>query len=755
MSVPTGVQAASASGHVHTATADNSAGWARPNSVGLPVGWTKTWSTGALADPGQPIALSSPIPANLDGQPSVVVGDRSGTLYGIHLASPSSTPVAATGWPTRSGNGPIDSTPSVLPGSGLSTVLVGSGNDFSPVSGGYQAFSSTGVRKWFTPVVNPPSDSSPSGGVQAGLSVGNLTTGTTGAPQAFAGSLGQVAYALDAGSGVPLTGWPFFNSDSTHATASIADLYGTGKTQIVVGGDQTTGSGRGQSYTDGGHIRILTGTGNQICRADTDQVVDSSPAVGTFLAGGATGIVTGTGTFFAGASSTNSLLAYDALCRHQWSATLDGSTYSSPALSDVLGNGSLQVVEGTDQGSGGSGSVWVLDGATGRTIWKQTGIGRVIGSVVTADLMGTGYNDVIVPTISGTQVFDGRTGIQIATLSPFLGLQNAPLISADPNGTIGITLAGYIGGAPGGLGQIDHYEIPATGGTAAVGPGSWSMFHHDPQLTGTTVGGTVAHGIPACQVPSAVTTGYVLAATDGGLFSYPSTTPFCGSAGAEHLAEPVVGLAMAPSTGGYWEVASDGGIFTYGAAPFLGSMGGVRLNSPVVGMAVTPDGRGYWEVASDGGVFAFGDAPFLGSVGGRHLNKQVVGISATADGKGYRLVAADGGIFSFGNAPFSGSTGGDRLNAPVVATVNDPNTGGYWEVAADGGIFAFGDAPYLGSAGGTVLNSPVVGMTETANGSGYELVAADGGVFTYGSASFRGSMGGRQLVGPVVGIAGY
>jgi hypothetical protein len=751
-SIPTGFHPASASGSAHRATAHNSPGWARPNTVGLPAGWTKTWSTGPLADPGHPIALSSPVPANLDGQPSVVVGDRSGTLYGIHLISTSSTAVAATGWPVTSGNGPIDSTPSVLPGRGASTVLVGSGNDFYPVPGGYQAFTAGGARKWFTPVVNPPSDTSPAGGVQAGLSVGNLTTG---APQTFAGSLGQVSYALDAASGAPLTGWPFFNSDSTHATASLADLYGTGQTQIVVGGDQTTGSGRGQSYADGGHIRILTGTGTQICRADTDQVVDSSPAVGTFLAGGATGIVTGTGTFYAGASTTNALLAYDARCHLQWSATLDGSTFSSPALSDVLGNGVLQVVEGTDQGSGGSGSVWVLDGTTGRTIWKQTGIGRVIGSVVTADLRGTGYNDVIVPTISGTDVFDGRSGTQIANLSPFLGLQNAPLVTADPNGTIGITLAGYIGGAPGGIGQIDHYEIPATVGPATVGPGSWPMFHHDPQLTGTAGGDTVPHYIPACLVPSAVTTGYVLAASDGGLFSFPSSTPFCGSAGAEHLVRPVVGLAMAPATGGYWEVASDGGIFTYGGAPFLGSMGGMPLNSPVVGMAVTPDGGGYWEVASDGGVFAFGDAPFLGSVGGRHLNKPVVGISATADGKGYRIVAADGGIFSFGDAPFSGSTGAERLNAPVVATVNDPNTGGYWEVAADGGIFAFGDAPYVGSAGGTVLNSPVVGMAETANGSGYEMVAADGGVFAYGSASFLGAMGGKQLAEPVVGIAGF
>ena len=35
-------------------------------------------------------------------------------------------------------------------------------------------------------------------------------------------------------------------------------------------------------------------------------------------------------------------------------------------------------------------------------------------------------------------------------------------------------------------------------------------------------------------------------------------------------------------------------------------------------MAATPDGRGYWLVASDGGIFTFGDAPFYGSTGAIH-----------------------------------------------------------------------------------------------------------------------------------------
>jgi hypothetical protein len=45
-------------------------------------------------------------------------------------------------------------------------------------------------------------------------------------------------------------------------------------------------------------------------------------------------------------------------------------------------------------------------------------------------------------------------------------------------------------------------------------------------------------------------------------------------------------------------------------------------------MAATPDGTGYWLVAADGGVFSYGDAGFYGSTGGAHVNGPVVGIGA-------------------------------------------------------------------------------------------------------------------------------
>ena len=128
------------------------------------------------------------------------------------------------------------------------------------------------------------------------------------------------------------------------------------------------------------------------------------------------------------------------------------------------------------------------------------------------------------------------------------------------------------------------------------------------------------------------------------------------------------GHGAAPDGRGYWEVASDGGIFAFGSAAFYGSMGGASLGKPIVGMVATPNGRGYWEVAADGGVFAFGNATFEGSVPGQGIRTTVpvVGMTATPSGGGYWLVGADGSTYTYGDAIFLGSLAGIRLAAPVV-----------------------------------------------------------------------------------------
>jgi hypothetical protein len=219
------------------------------------------------------------------------------------------------------------------------------------------------------------------------------------------------------------------------------------------------------------------------------------------------------------------------------------------------------------------------------------------------------------------------------------------------------------------------------------------------------------------------------------------------SAAVPQIRQAQAASAAAAPASGYWLVATDGGIFSFGDAAFYGSTGAIKLNKPIVGMAPTPSGKGYWMVASDGGIFSFGDAAFYGSTGAIKLNKPIVGMAPTPSGKGYWMVASDGGVFTFGDAAFFGS--GSPSGKAIVAMAPTASGRGYWQAAATGEVLAFGDATELGSAR---VNTPVVGMARTASGNGFWLVAGDGGIFSFGDARFLGSTGDIRLNQPIVGL---
>ena len=119
---------------------------------------------------------------------------------------------------------------------------------------------------------------------------------------------------------------------------------------------------------------------------------------------------------------------------------------------------------------------------------------------------------------------------------------------------------------------------------------------------------------------------------------------------------------------------------------------------------MTANGKGYWFVAADGGVFTFGNAHFYGSTGNLRLAAPVMSMASASSGKGYWMVAADGGIFAF-HVPFEGSMPGVRAltNAPVVPTVRMralPTGRGYYLLGSNGAVYAFGTAKFFGAAPG-------------------------------------------------------
>ncbi len=429
----------------------------------------EVWRVRLTDGPHNGVALGSPSISTLPGGPAVVFGDRSGRVYALNLATGHALP----GWPKDLGI-QVTSTPSELspPGATFDTVLVGSGNAAEPCGGGYEWLLPTGAHH-FVQAPNPSADHvCAANGVFAGIAIGTLD----GVTSAVAGTLGQETQAMNAVTRAVLPGFPWFQADSNFATPAIADVEGGGTNEIVEGGAQTGGLAFGKLYTQGGHIRILSATGNLLCQDTTDESVNSSPAVGNFLAGSAIGIVAGTGPTFPTASQHDEVIAVDAQCQQVWARRLAGTTgYESPALADVLGNGQLQVLVTTY-----GGGVYALDGANGATVWHAQLKHHIFGSPVTTEL-GTGKQIVVVGTINGFDVLTARDGqVLDATVITTTGFQNAPVITKDANGSIGITVAGY---QPDNA-IVEHFEIATSDGNNVDDPGTWPQFHHDPQLTG-------------------------------------------------------------------------------------------------------------------------------------------------------------------------------------------------------------------------------------------------------------------------------
>jgi hypothetical protein len=121
-----------------------------------------------------------------------------------------------------------------------------------------------------------------------------------------------------------------------------------------------------------------------------------------------------------------------------------------------------------------------------------------------------------------------------------------------------------------------------------------------------------------------------------------------------------VGLASTPSGQGYWVATADAHVLAFGDAVLQTATGGAlpavgaapgppRPAAPTVAIAASPDGKGYWLLARDGGVFSFG-VPFHGSVPDRRPYTKAVTLRASDSGAGYYVAGGDGAVFAFGDA---------------------------------------------------------------------------------------------------------
>ena len=162
-----------------------------------------------------------------------------------------------------------------------------------------------------------------------------------------------------------------------------------------------------------------------------------------------------------------------------------------------------------------------------------------------------------------------------------------------------------------------YWLVASDGGVFAFGDAG---FHG-------SMGGTRSTSRSSAWPPTGTANGYWLVASDGGLFSFGDAA-FYGSMGGKHLNRPSSAwphCRTATATGWSPPTAAS----SPSAAPASTARPAAStLNQPIVGMADTPDGLGYWLVAADGGIFSYGESAFHGSTGGTHLNQPMVGMAS-------------------------------------------------------------------------------------------------------------------------------
>ncbi len=214
------------------------------------------------------------------------------------------------------------------------------------------------------------------------------------------------------------------------------------------------------------------------------------------------------------------------------------------------------------------------------------------------------------------------------------------------------------------------------------------------------------------------------------------------------LASSVCGSA----SGGYYEVAADGGVFTFGGARFFGSMAGRHLNSPIVGIIPTPDDGGYWLVAADGGIFSFGDATFLGSMGGTKLNSPVVGGTTPVTSGCPAPQGASGNTILSGAAIPSSATGtvGNFYLDAANEILYGPRTSTGWPSAGTSLVGPPGAAGPQGAAG--AAGAP--GATGATGATGPQGPAGPGAAVFTTSGTYAVPSGVSQVIVQIQGGGG-
>lgn len=450
---------------------------------------------------GDQVRFGSPTVADItnDGRPEIIVGGKDGIIHAVsgtgRVLWQFRTDVAFSAVAKNRSATTIRSAPVVadLTGDGKPEIAVSVGEIIEArQNGGVVVLKADGTLLPGWPQLTMDragggSDQHSSDGYADGVIASPTIADFTGdgVPEVAYGATDQNVY-LKGADGRDLPGWPHFVRDTIWSSPAAADLDGNGTNELITGIDAHYNDFFGD--LDGGYIKVYRGDGSELpgWPQHQEDVVYSSPAVTDLDGDGRLEVVIGSGGYY---GRGRDVTAYRADGQIFWVAPTDGPVSASPALGDINGDKQIDVVVvGDDR------KVYAWNGKTGSrlagypvTPTSIFGTLDATGGLSLADYDGDGANDIFVATGGFVSVLRGNDGVQLtSTTNPpgdrpvydvgFVFI-NTPAL-ADLNGDGKLELIGAAANGNTAQGQVSAWSLPNSSGVA-----SWPMFRRDPAHT--------------------------------------------------------------------------------------------------------------------------------------------------------------------------------------------------------------------------------------------------------------------------------
>ncbi len=419
--------------------------------------------------PGDHIQYSSPIMADIngDGLKEIIAGGKDGKLHVVNADG-------TIRWTASTGK-PIQSSPAAgdLDGDGDMEVVVTAGGEVGYTSGGVYAYNHDGTPLWTFPTP---------AGIFSTPALGDLDG--DGKMEVAFGCWDHYIYLLNSNG---TQRWRHHNADTIWSSPALADLDGDGDLEIITGAD----------YHPGGYIYVFDKDGAVLVKKFIGQTIMSSPAIGDINDDGNLDIVVGTGRYDFSSEPGNYVNAWDRNGNYlpNWPRPTGGRVANSPALADLDGDGSLEVVTACEDhklyawnGDGSPVPNWPV---TPKTMLGATQLFNMESPTV-ADYDGDGQLEVFMP-IGWEVAVIGANGVQETNDGAHPGnptynsgyiIPSSPAIGdIDNDGALEMAVGGSHHTDP----SYGYLHVWRVGPTAGAGL-PWPMFHHDARHTGLAVG---------------------------------------------------------------------------------------------------------------------------------------------------------------------------------------------------------------------------------------------------------------------------